>query len=122
MLSDSNQQDRREHQRFIVKDLAIAVTKKQDSQIGKILNISSGGMAVQYFDRDVWLADAEYIDIIYERKYFIRNIPVQNINDFMVEDQGKSNRFRERQCCLKFGLLSNEQEKLLGEFIQNQRL
>jgi c-di-GMP-binding flagellar brake protein YcgR len=117
MPTDSHQSERRQHERFLVKDLAIAVPNKPASQVGRIVNISKGGMAVRYLDQSDWLENAEAIDILVNSNFFMTNIPIENVHDFKVENQVSFSIIDERQCCLKFGSLSPDQASLLDEFI-----
>ena len=79
MSSNSNQDERRKHQRYDVQHLAIAVPKRSTSQVARIVNISKGGMAVRYLDQRDWLGDAPVIDILINSNFFMTNIPVKNI-------------------------------------------
>jgi hypothetical protein len=119
MLSVSLHSERRKHQRFRLKDLAIAVPNKPTSQVGRIVNISKGGLAVRYVDRDDWAGEADSIDILINSGFFLTNIPIHNVNDFEVENQVSFSIMTERQCCLQFGPLSSEQESRLDEFIRH---
>ena len=119
MLSVSLHSERRKHQRFRLKDLAIAVPNKPTSQVGRIVNISKGGLAVRYVDRDDWAGEADSIDILINSGLFLTNIPIQNVNDFEVENQVSFSIMTERQCCLQFGPLSSEQKSRLDEFIRH---
>ena len=119
MLSVSLHSERRKHQRFRLKDIAIAVPNKPTSQVGRIVNISKGGLAVRYVDRDDWAGEADSIDILINSGLFLTNIPIQNVNDFEVENQVSFSIMTERQCCLQFGPLSSEQESRLDEFIRH---
>jgi hypothetical protein len=119
MLSVSLHSERRKHQRFRLKDLAIAVPNKPTSQVGRIVNISKGGLAVRYVDRDDWAGEADSIDILINSGLFLTNIPIQNVSDFEVENQVSFSIMTERQCCLQFGPLSSEQESRLDEFIRH---
>lgn len=119
MLSVSLHSERRKHQRFRLKDLAIAVPNKPTSQVGRIVNISKGGLAVRYVDRDDWADEADSIDILINSGLFLTNIPIQNVSDFEVENQVSFSIMTERQCCLQFGPLSSEQESRLDEFIRH---
>ena len=117
MPPDYQNRERRRHQRFEVKDLAIAVPNKVLPQVGRIINISKGGMAVRYLDQENWTNEAYTVDILINSSFLMTNIPIQNVGDFKVENQISFSMMTERQCCLKFGTLSVEQEKLLDEFI-----
>ena len=119
MLSVSLHSERRKHQRFRLKDLAIAVPNKPTSQVGRIVNISKGGLAVRYVDRDDWAGEADSIDILINSGLFLTNIPIQNVSDFEVENKVSFSIMTERQCCLQFGPLSSEQESRLDEFIRH---
>ena len=119
MSSDSVQNERRKHQRFEVKSLAIAVPVQSTSQVARIVNISKGGMAVRYLDQDDWLGDADAIDILVNSNFFMTNIPIVNVNDFKVTNQVSFSIVSERQCCLQFGTLSPEQELQLDKFMIN---
>ncbi len=119
MLSVSLHSERRKHRRFRLKDLAIAVPNKPTSQVGRIVNISKGGLAVRYVDRDDWAGEADSIDILINSDLFLTNIPIQNVSDFEVENQVSFSIMTERQCCLQFGPLSSEQESRLDEFIRH---
>ncbi len=117
MQPDYQNRERRRHPRFEVKDLAIAVPNKVLPQVGRIINISKGGMAVRYLDQENWTNEAFTVDILINSNFLITNIPIQNVGDYKVENQVSFSVMTERQCCLKFGTLSEEQEKLLDEFI-----
>ena len=117
MQPDYQNRERRRHPRFEVKDLAIAVPNKVLPQVGRIINISKGGMAVRYLDQENWTNGAYTVDILINSNFLMTHIPIQNVGDFKVENQVSFSVMTERQCCLKFGTLSAEQEKLLDEFI-----
>jgi len=109
--------ERRKQERYKVKNLAIAVPNKPSSQVARIVNISKGGMAVRYLDQSDWLGNAKTIDILVNSNFFVNDLPIQNISAFKVENQVSFSIISERQCCLQFVSLSNEQELLLDDFI-----
>ena len=111
--------ERRKHQRYAVKHLAIAVPKGPTSQVARIANISKGGMAVRYLDQNDWLGNADSIDIMINSNFFMTNIPIEKVTDFRVDNQVSFSIISERQCCLQFGDLTPEQQSLLDEFIVN---
>ena len=109
--------ERRKHQRFQVANLVIAVPQKSNSQVARIVDISKGGMAVRYVDQTDWLGEAKEIDILVNSDFFMNSIPIESIHDFKVDNQVSFSIIQERQCCLKFGSLSPDQETRLDEFI-----
>jgi hypothetical protein len=116
MPSASHQGERRKHDRFEVRNLAIAVPNKPSSQIARIVNISKGGLAVRYLEQTNWLGNADAIDILVNNSFLMSNIPIKTVSDFKVENSVSFSIISERQCCLQFGPLSPEQELLLDEF------
>ena len=117
MEYNSPHSERREHQRYEVPNLIIAVPQKSHSQVARIVNISKGGMAVRYVDQKDWLGAAKEIDILVNSNFFMTSIPIETIRDFKVNNQISFSIIRERQCSLQFGSLSPAQESLLDEFI-----
>jgi hypothetical protein len=71
MPSASHQGERRKHDRFEVRNLAIAVPNKPSSQIARIVNISKGGLAVRYLEQTNWLGNADAIDILVNNSFLI---------------------------------------------------
>ncbi|MGB6288788.1 MAG: PilZ domain-containing protein [Desulfobulbales bacterium] len=118
MPSVSHQGERRKHDRFEVRNLAIAVPNKPSSQVARIVNISKGGLAVRYLEQTNWLGKAEAIDILVNSNLLMTNIPIKDVFDFKVENRVSFSIISERQCCLQFGSLSPEQELLLDELIK----
>jgi hypothetical protein len=106
MPSDSYLRERRKHDRFVVRKLAIAVPNTPTSQIAKIVNISKGGIAVRYLEQKNWLKNADTIDILVNSNFMMNNIPIKNVNDFKVTNPVSFSIISERQCCLQFGALS----------------
>lgn len=117
MSPDFRHKERRKHQRYKVKELAIAVPNKPSSEIARIVNISKGGMAVRYLDQNNWLGNAADVDILVHNDFLMANIPIANVFDFKVENHLSFSIITERQCCLQFGPLPADQEALLEEFI-----
>ena len=116
MPSASHQGERRKHDRFEVRNLAIAVPNKPSSQIARIVNISKGGLAVRYLEQTNWLGNADAIDILVNSSFLMTNIPIKHVSDYKVDNKVSFSIISERQCCLQFGPLSPEQELLLDEF------
>jgi c-di-GMP-binding flagellar brake protein YcgR len=117
MPIDQNQTERRQHERYQVPNLVIALPKKSSAQIARIVNISKGGMAVRYLDQNDWLGPANKIDILANSDFFLTNMPIKLIRDFKIENDISFSITRERQCCLQFGQMSDEQQAKLDEFI-----
>ena len=117
MPSELYQIERRKHERYEVKNLAIAVPNRPSAQVARIVNISKGGMAVRYLDQNNWLGNADAIDILVNSSFLMKNIPIASVTDFKVDAQISFSIISERQCCLQFRALTPEQDLLLDRFI-----
>jgi hypothetical protein len=117
MPLNQNQTERRQHERYQVPNLVVALPKKSSAQIARIVNISKGGMAVRYLDQDDWLGPANKIDVLANSDFFMTNIPISSVRDYKIDNDISFSIISERQCCLKFGQLTLEQQKQLDEFI-----
>ena len=117
MTIDPSQTERRQHQRYQVPNLVVALPKRSSAQIAKIINISKGGMAVRYLDQSDWLGSASKIDVVANSNFFMSDIPIRAVSDFKIDNDISFSIIRERQCCLQFGELSPEQRDKLDEFI-----
>ena len=117
MTIDPSQTERRQHKRYQVPNLVVALPKRSSAQIAKIINISKGGMAVRYLDQSDWLGSASKIDVVANSNFFMSSIPIRAVSDFKIDNDISFSIIRERQCCLQFGELSPEQRDKLDEFI-----
>jgi len=117
MSLNQNQTERRQHERYQVPNLVVALPKKSSAQIARIINISKGGMAVRYLDQNDWLGSANKIDVLANSDFFMTNVPISSVRDYKVENDISFSIISERQCCLEFGELTPEQQKKLDEFI-----
>jgi hypothetical protein len=119
MPTSENQQERRQHTRYTVPNLVIALPKRSSAQIARIINISKGGLAVRYLDQNNWLGSATKIDILANSDFFINNLPIKLVEDFKIDNDISFSITKERQSCLQFDQLSVEQQTKLEEFIQH---
>ena len=117
MEYNSPHMERREHPRYQVSNLVIAVPQKSHSQVARIVNISKGGMAVRYVDQTDWLGEASEIDILVNSNFYMTSIPIESICNFKINNQASFSIIQEHQCCLQFSPLSPAQEQLLDELI-----
>jgi len=117
VTTNQYQKERRQHARFDVPNLVIALPKRSSAQIARIINISKGGVAVRYLDQSDWLGPANKIDILANSDFFMNNLPIKLVQDFKIDNDISFSITKERQCCLRFDQLSLEQQTKLDEFI-----
>ncbi len=109
--------DRREHPRYRVSNEALAILKPHPIKLGQIINISEGGLAFQYLGENK--IDCKYVELdifVSKNGKQFNAFPFSKVRDFQI-----SSRYEEstpiRQLCVKFDVLSIEQQSLLKNFI-----
>ncbi|MBW2183224.1 MAG: PilZ domain-containing protein [Deltaproteobacteria bacterium] len=114
------QDERRCHKRFKAHEGAFAVHKDHSDKrkLGKILDISAGGLSFRYstgkvgeraiFDLDILLVDGSFS---------LKGLPAKIISDFVLEDESTRTKMRRRG--VKFEGLVDIQKSQLEHFIQN---
>jgi hypothetical protein len=113
----------RKSRRFGLEDLAFAVFRPEFKKLGRIKDISKGGLACVYLDEQDLSEDFSKLEIdilLCNGEFYMSMIPCEIIYDKkMVEDEYKSTiSFMDSRCCgLKFGPLSKEQKTQLELFL-----
>jgi c-di-GMP-binding flagellar brake protein YcgR len=111
--------ERRRHTRYPVQRKAYALLKIQESKLGRIVNISKGGLAFRYMTARKRLKDTLDIDImITDNGFRLDNIRVRIISEHEVADEGPFSFLKIRQLGVEFADLSQEQDARLDYFIQ----
>lgn len=110
MSSGKNPFDSRKCERYQVKDGLIAL----DSVYGELIDISFGGLSFRYSAYEKLLRKPVEFGIIFggETLYF-DNIPLENVTDLPLDDDGNI-----RRCGMQFGELSQEELARLARFIR----
>ena len=113
-------QERRKHKRFDVKKGAFAVSPPNYEKLGRIKNISRGGLAFQYKGNPETTRDSCELEIFsIVDDFYLRKLPVKTILDFEVRPQVPLNSLPTRQVGLEFKELNHHQKILLHHFLQN---
>ncbi len=103
--------ERRKHKRVKPKNCSVEV----DSQLGEIIDISMGGIAFTYMDRDSRFKSAEGIGLTCgESEVCFDELPIRIISDCAIGN-GIS---IVRRCNAKFGKLTSKQIDLLERLIK----
>lgn len=120
MASIHGKVERREHQRFRLKEnIFVVVTDK----VGPLLDISSHGLSFSV-DADEQFAAGEtlYLDIFGEDSPFsIKNIPFQVASEAIVSPKSPFSVTIRRRYGVQFGELNDLQKSQLEYFIQHSR-
>lgn len=121
--------ERRRHQRFslkagalveIDKPKAFGLGKPRFVELGSVANISMGGLAVLYADKNYDFGRSRNLSIkSLNDDLKIENILFQVVSDFKTISLPGSSSIK--RCGLKFIELTDDQTSLLDSFIQDHR-
>lgn len=114
--------ERRKFRRFLAQDTAFAVFSPHFTKLGKIKNISGGGLALEYIACEGRKEDSSGIHIFLSDSTFcLTNIPSKIIHDIEIAGEyPKSTDIVEtRLCGVQFGELTEEQAAKLEFFLKN---
>ena len=130
MIAKSNFVERRKHNRVIIKEGAfVEFYKPRLFKLGKprilksasIIDISTGGLAFQYIDRNMWSPDFFELSISKTAdKIKIDEVQFKAVSDFSISRLSNSKFTRRRG--VKFEKLTSTQKSQLFHLIQNQTI
>ena len=102
--------------------IACAVFNARPAKLGKIDNISIGGLMFHHVDIDSksQLSQAFVLDILLaDCGFYLANMPFKTITDVVIPDDVSSNAVEMRQVRLQFQKLNAIQQARLKDFILN---
>ena len=114
--SHNPSKERRKHKRFPVTDNAFAVLRfsPASTKIGRIIDISLGGMAFEYENSDEWGDTPKELSILFgDDDFYLEKIQFETISDTIISFSFTETRRRG----IKFGDLSASQKEQLNNFI-----
>ncbi len=96
----------------------MAVLKPFPIKLGRILDISKGGLEIRYFQDEEWPDTFSAISILMASEQICLNdIPIKTIDDLEV-DGLVANPIENRRRIMQFGDMTAEQQEYLERFIQ----
>ncbi len=100
--------------------IASAVFDAKPARLGKIDNISMGGLMFHHVDSKAQLNQAFVLDILLaDSGFYLANIPFKTITDVLISDDVASDVLEMRQVRLQFQKLNAIQQARLKDFIMN---
>jgi len=116
--------EKRKFTRFKLKDLAFALLKSDSyEELGKIINISKGGLALQYLVEDNQIKEAVELDIVLANNdFYIKKLPCKTISDFEMINKIYFSSLKMKRHSIKFGELDNNQTSELDYFIEQHAI
>jgi hypothetical protein len=101
--------------------IACAVFNANPSKLGKIDNISMGGLMFHHVDNKVKLGRSLVLDILLvDCGFYLANLLFKIITDVVVPDEIYSNAIEWRQVRIQFLKLNTLQQAKLNTFIVNR--
>ena len=116
------QTDLRKHRRLRVQDGAFVAIKPSDTHVGRLVDISMGGLAFDYVIGEKLPRPPTELEIFVKGGAFrLSNIPCKAI---WVKASGQSRvtSVNRRRCGVRFGELTDHQEVKLKEFIETHTI
>ncbi len=114
--------ERREEERFRPKKRTFVVFKPQFLKLGKVLDISAGGLCFQYLAKEDQLKDAPAIQadiFMSDNGYYLPDVSCKQVWDTEAEEKMTFPiGFQNRLCGLRFLKLTKEQQDKLEHFLQ----
>jgi hypothetical protein len=102
--------------------IACAVFNAKPAKLGKIDNISMGGLMFHHVDSKAQLSQALVLDILLaDCGFYLANMPFKTITDVVIPDEVSSDAIEIRQVRLQFQKLNVDQQARLKDFIVNHR-
>jgi len=100
--------------------IACAVFNAKPAKLGKIDNISMGGLMFHHADSKAQLNQALVLDILLaDCGFYLANMPFKTITDVVIPDEVFSDAIQIRQVRLQFQKLNAIQQARLKDFIVN---
>jgi hypothetical protein len=115
------QEERRQHQRFKVKNTVFAMLDSHPvGHAAAVLDVSMGGVGLQYCSSEAFDCNWKRLDVIssYDN-FFLRKLPIEIISDQAIDkEQGNAPEEGIKRCGVKFNNLTFTQQALLDIFIK----
>lgn len=112
--------DRRKDKRFQTEKNVYAVLRARGSKLGRVVDISRGGLAFRYVSLGRHLKGPLELDLLSQRyDYRIDKIPVKVITDLDVAGKKAFRSTGLKRVGVKFGKLTPEQKIKVGYFIRD---
>ncbi len=110
--------ERRKFRRLLPQELTFAALRPHFNRLGKVKDISKGGLAFEYILSETQYVDSSEIDVfVSSDRFYLRRIPSKIVYDIKMVEEYQS--LERRWCGVQFGDLTEEQADKLDSFLQN---
>jgi hypothetical protein len=119
--------EQRKHNRFIPKENAFAALGRKYTRVGKIKDISLGGLAFEYITEEEFNEDLSQIDIfLVGTEFHLYKVPCKMIYNIEVHVPQINNKlvkiFTTKRCGVQFKKLTKDLTALIKFFIRYHTL
>jgi c-di-GMP-binding flagellar brake protein YcgR len=115
--------DRRKNKRFQTEKNTYAVLRARGSKLGRVIDISKGGLAFRYVSVGQRLRGPLELDLLsHQYDYRIDKIPVKIITDLELANKKAFKSTTLKRVGVQFGKLTREQKSKLEHFIRDYTL
>ena len=115
--------ERRKYVRFLAQDTAFAALRSEFKKVGRIKDISIGGLAFSYFSDTCEMSSSSQVfqvDIFLSGNGFhLYNVPCKIVCDLPNSSDDEGFYVKMNRCCLHFGELTESQLGQLNFFIKH---
>ena len=113
----------RRYTRFVVEDHTFAALGKDYSKVGKIIDISLGGLAFEYLNDNQHSVNGVSMINLFSSVggFHMSELTCRVICDFptRLADRNVDGTLQKNRCSIQFTSISDAQRELLDEFIKN---
>ena len=111
--------ERRKHKRFSVSEGAFVALRPSDSGVGRLIDISMGGLTCDYITMQTPSVKATQMDLLLTNSAFrLLEIPCQSVWDLTTYDF-PTTPIHKRRCGVEFRDLTSHQRLQIEHFIEN---
>jgi len=116
--------ERRKYIRFQAQDTAYAAVGAEFAHVGRLIDISIGGLALEYLtDDDAQLMNPPVDIFVREKNFHLAKLPCKIIYNMRLDTHGttqmSTNGLLRKRCGLEFESLSETHKKQLESFLRN---
>jgi len=114
--------EKRRYPRFEVRRDAFAAVKSGDHTVGRVLDVSEGGLGLTYVDGLGWAEKEGTLDLFAPGGIrYLSDAPVRAVSDFEMPGEVPFSSIVLRRMGVAFGALSDAQQRQLRGFILESR-
>lgn len=112
--------ERRKSRRFRAEENTFALLRGRASKLGRVIDISNGGLAFRYVSLGERLRGPLQLDLVPPHEDLrLNKLPVRVVSNFEIESKTPSGLIRLRRVGVQFGGLTRNQRYQLDQFIRN---